>query len=127
MVSFQQFCNQHASGEWITDQLDTASFEFSKEYDMPTRIRSMIEIMKPKVNIVDKINVPLIESASADISEVESKLKDFNNGDIPDCILVELSNGLYGESDQPFTSLTIDQQNIIKILAVYICISAMDK
>lgn len=79
---------------------------------------SLIEIMKNKISIFDKINVPFVEAAfECDYEKIlEEKLID---GEVPDGIIHQLSIGLYGK--QP-TMLDEEEQAIIKVLAVYICI-----
>lgn len=118
-MNFQEFCNSLANNQLIVDALPESVDTFGLE----TRVNAMIAIMENKVNILDKIHVDFIQSAMADMSVVEKKLKQFNDGDVPDYVLIRLSDGLYGKQ---FNELTICQQNIIKILAVYICISALD-
>lgn len=79
-----------------------------------------IKIMKPKMNIVDRISVPFIEKTFEKKPYIEI-CDELPNKEIPEGIINRLSIGLY---DKVFNDLTDpDQQIIIKVLSVYIILS----
>ena len=75
------------------------------------------------MTILNRIEIPFIEEAFRDMDRVERLLAAYNQGDVPDYLLKTFAEKLYGSE---FTSLNPDQQSIIKILSVYICISIQD-
>lgn len=88
--------------------------------DMKRRVKALCSIMSTKVGIADRIEIPYIESAFQNLDKAEAVLQSYNDGDVPDYLLKEFSTNLY---HQELKELTDEQQNIIKTLAAYICIS----
>ena len=115
---FEQFCMNVASDIHITEPLNDVSQVPS--YDIQSRVHNLIKQLVYKMDILDHVHVWYVENALSDMTEVEEKLKSFNNGDVPDWVINELSTNLYRQS---FQELNKNQQSIIKTLAVYICIS----
>ena len=113
---FSQFCKRLATNEVIAETMNVTDVND----DVKGRAHALCQIMKPKMGILDKIEVGFIEEAFRDMDKVERLLTEYNDGEVPDYLLKTLSATLYGPE---FTSLNPDQQSIIKILAVYICIS----
>ena len=113
---FSQFCKRLATNEVITETMNVTDIND----DVKGRAHALCQIMKPKMDILDKIEIGFIEEAFRDMDKVERLLAEYNDGEVPDYLLKTLSATLYGPE---FTSLNPDQQSIIKILAVYICIS----
>lgn len=113
---FSQFCKRLATNEVIAETMNVTDVND----DVKGRAHALCQIMKPKMGILDKIEVGFIEEAFRDMDKVERLLAEYNDGEVPDYLLKTLSETLYGPE---FTSLNPDQQSIIKILAVYICIS----
>lgn len=115
---FEQFCKYHATNEQISS-IDVKDVD----RNIQERAHALCQIMKPKMTILDRIEIPFIEEAFKDMAKVERLLSTYNEGDVPDYLLRTFSENLYGSE---FTSLNEDQQAIIKILSVYICISIQD-
>lgn len=115
---FQEFCNMVATTERIDDDLNVDESVVTD--DMKRRAKALCSIMSTKVDIADRIEIPYIESAFQNLSKAETALQLYNDGDVPDYLLKEFSTNLY---HQELKELTDEQQNIIKTLAAYICIS----
>jgi len=115
---FGQFCKQFASNELITEPFTDAE---TASDDIKARAQVLCDIMKPKMDILDKVEVVFIEAALQDPEYVESTLAQYNQGDIPDYLFKKFSETLY---QTPFQELTLEQQSIIKTLSAYICVSA---
>lgn len=113
---FSQFCKRLATNEVIAETMNVTDVND----DVKGRAHALCQIMKPKMDILDKIEIGFIEEAFRDMDKVERLLAEYNDGEVPDYLLKTLSKTLYGPE---FTSLNPDQQSIIKILGVYICIS----
>ena len=116
-MKFLQFCRQIATPVIVEEPLDPNS---TVSDDIKSRANVLCDIMKTKMDILDRIEIPFIEARFQDIDHVEDILEKYHNGDVPDYLLKLFSTNLYG---QEFTSLNLDQQAIIKTLSVYICIS----
>lgn len=81
-------------------------------------VHSLIDIMRYKVNNADKVNVKFLENTFEDIDNLEQQIANkTSNGDIPDVIIFELSEGLYNKIP---ADLTEDETVIIKTLSLYI-------
>ena len=111
---FSAFCKRVSTYDMIT-QLDVKPV--NKELEK--RIDVLCEIMEPKMEILDRIEVPFVENKFVDIEYVSKILSTYNQGDIPDYLLKTLSQRLYRTE---FTALNSDRQSIIKTLSAYICI-----
>lgn len=117
MVRFTEFCRRLVTKNRLTCPYTT---DIPERYKVP--VKTLIDDLKCKKDIFDKINIPYIEpifdgSYDIDISaELDDKLPD---GEIPDGIINVLAEGIFGNKPN---ELTDDQQAIIKVLAVYICI-----
>jgi hypothetical protein len=116
---FSQFCKRLATNEAITDTMNVTDVND----DVKGRAHALCQIMKPKMDILDRIEIGFIEEAFRDMDRAEKVLAEYNDGYVPDYLLKTLSETLYGHE---FTSLNADQQSIIKILSAYICISIQD-
>lgn len=115
---FQEFCNMVASTGRIDDDLNVDESVVTD--DMKRRMKALCSIMSTKIDIADRIEIPYIESAFQNLGKAETALQSYNDGDVPDYLLKEFSTNLY---HQELKELTDEQQNIIKTLAAYICIS----
>jgi hypothetical protein len=113
-MKFKEFCLTKAT----TSPFNITDVEINipERYKTPTE--SMIEIMKNKIEILDKINIPFIESAFDQnyVTILKEKLPD---GEVPEGIIIRLSDGLYG--CHPSKLNEVDGA-IIKVLTTYICI-----
>lgn len=115
--SFKEFCTKVATNEIVT--VDSSDNSVPETYR--TKLDSLVTIMRPRMKNLDRINVRFIEDAFEDINEVKEKLdKKTVDGDIPDGVLNELSKKLY--DGKSFNEIAQDEQMIIKVLAVYLCI-----
>lgn len=111
---FTDFCKRVASSEAIK-QLDVKPVNEALE----KRVNVLCEIMEPKMDILNRVEIPFIEEKFMDMDYVTKILSEYNQGDIPDYLLKTLSERLYKTE---FTALNSDRQSIIKTLSVYICI-----
>lgn len=113
-MKFKEFCLSKATKKPF-DLKDT-EVTVPERYKVPTE--SMITIMKNKVDILDRINIPFIESAFDDdyVTILKEKLPD---GEVPEWIVRRLTEGLYGKYP---SMLDEAEQAIIKVLTTYICI-----
>lgn len=113
-MKFKEFCKQKAT----IGKIDNISDSTVVPVEYAVAVESLITIMKNKLDVLDNINVPFIEAAfECDYESIlDNKLED---GDVPDGIINRLSEGLYGKST---LDLNEDEQEIIKVLSVYICI-----
>lgn len=113
-MNFLEFCKSRVSDKELIVDMEDIPDRYKKATD------SMINIMKNKRDIFDKINVPFVEQAfDCDYEKIlDDKLVD---GEIPDGIIHDLSVGIF--NDLP-VDLSKDQQAIIKMLSTYICIQS---
>lgn len=118
MVRFQEFCKRITAGSKDLSGVSTECAEMPEQYKEPVEV--LVSMMKTKKKIFDKINVPFIESVFEDEEENKKILSEkIGDNDIPDAIFIRLSNGIFGENP---SALNVDQQAIIKVLTIYICI-----
>ena len=112
-MMFEQFCLTKATKEPLFPGDET---EIPERYKVA--VDSLIEILKNRVEVLDRVNVPFVEAAfSTDYEKIlEEKLPD---GEVPDSIIKHLAAGLYHNYPSRLDS---NQQAIIKVLSVYICI-----
>lgn len=115
---FDQFCKQIASNELLTDPIVCS--EDDADDILKERAQALCGIMRLKMNKLDRIEIPFIEENLKDLNRVEQLLSEYNQGEIPDYLLMTFSEKLYGI---PFNELNIDQQSVIKTLSIYICVS----
>lgn len=118
MVSFKDFCKQVVTNYRITS--DDVGTDMTVPPYFESQVESLIEIMRPKMNRLDRVSVRFIEEYFENIDKVP-ELFDTNRptGDVPNSIINKLSTELYGK---PVNDLTDDEQAIIKVLSCYICI-----
>lgn len=118
MVKFQEFCNRITTDAVLGDIISTeSSTDIPERYKAPTE--TLITILKNKRKRFDSINVPFVESVFEQNYLGILKEKMGPDADIPDSIIIRLSEGIFGEKPN---GLNVDQQAIIKVLATYICI-----
>lgn len=114
---FDKFCKRITTNEQISTALNVTEVD----KDVRERAHALCDIMKPKMTILDKIEIlPFIEAEFQDMDRAEQLLAEYNQGNVPDYLLKTFSEKLYGSD---FTTLNTDQQSIIKTLSAYICIS----
>lgn len=118
-MAFLEFCLSKANGDqfdspFFTEDHDVVSIP--PKYEGPTKV--LIKNMKIKRDILDRVNIPYIESAfEGDYKSIlDEKLED---GEIPDPLIEHLADGIYGDK---INNLDYNQRAIIKVLSVYICI-----
>lgn len=116
-MKFQQKCEAWATEDHLeVEDPDDLTYPVSIE----TKLKSLINIMKPKMGILDKINIPFIEN---ELEKTPQQLFDSLNtsckGEIPDGIINYLSKELYSKD---FNSMSESEQAIIKVLSVYLMI-----
>lgn len=114
---FQQFCNSLVttndfSSVDVTDQI------IPDEYTDGTK--GVIECTKHNRDVFDRIELSFVESAFRDRTKYLEKLANIPDGEIPDGIINKLSSEIFKTNAK---ELNVNQQAIIKVLAIYICIS----
>lgn len=115
-MKFKQFCINIANPDHIDiPTTSTTSYEPDKMYE------NIINIMKPKMDILDKINVPFIEATFEDMDEVVTLLEN-NSSDISDGMILRLAENLY---ENHFNNLNDEEQAIIKVIACYLSIQSI--
>ena len=116
-MKFLQFCQRITTPFIVVENL---SNDAEMTPDVRGRVSVLCHIMKPKMEILDRVEIPFIEALFHDMDVVEDIMEQEYNCNVPDYLLREFSTELYGLD---FASLNADQQAIIKTLSVYICIS----
>lgn len=115
-MKFLPFCQRITTPFIVVEQTQVTEVP----NDIAERVTTLCNMMKPKMNKLDRIEIPFIEALFHDMDIVEDIMEKEYNGDVPDYLVETFSTNLYG---QEFASLDSDQQAIIKTLSVYICIS----
>ena len=116
-MSFKNMCLKYASDEHI--QVDDTSLNIPDGYKR--FVEWLIAYMKPKMHSLDTISIDFIEKYFEDVDDLTKLLNDnTNDEEIPDSVINVLSNELY--DGKSVDELTDDEQAIIKVLSVYICI-----
>lgn len=112
-MTFKQFCINISNPEHV--DIPTTSTTPYKPDDM---YENIINTMKPKMDILDRINVPFIEAVFDNMEEVKDLLEN-NSPDIPDGMILDISEKLYKDH---FNNLNDEEQAIIKVIACYLSI-----
>ena len=115
-MKFLPFCQRISTPFIVVEPVQVSEMP----EDIAKRVKALCDIMKLKMDKLERVEIPFVESLFQDIDKVEDIMEKEYNGDVPDYLLHNLSTNLYG---QEFASLDADQQSIIKTLSVYICIS----
>lgn len=122
-MRFLDLCNTVSvqDNEVISDDLDISKISV-KYIKSITYLNSQL---KPKVKIIGKIELPFVEWYFKKVKNLpetigEISMKEFGTYQIPDVIMNELSNGIYGNL---FNKLSQNEKIIIKTLAMYILLS----
>ena len=116
-LKFNEFCRRIATK---TPIIISDSMDIPDKYTVA--VNELIKDIKPKRDILDKISIPYVEpifDGSYDIDIVDELDTKLDDGEIPDGIINKLSKGIFYKMAK---ELTDEQQVIIKVLAVYICI-----
>lgn len=117
-MNFKQFCEQIANSE--CNLINVENISVPEVYS--TAVESLIKIMKNKTEILDNINIPFIEASFE--CDYETLLKEkLEDNEIPDGIIYRLSEGIYNKTP---SELSVDEQKIIKVLSIYICIQNLN-
>jgi protoporphyrinogen oxidase len=82
---------------------------------------SLVNYVKPKKDILDKVEIPFIEKTftSKTDKEVREILDKSCQCEIPDGLINTLSSRIYAKS---FNEMSVSEQSIINVLAVYLMI-----
>ena len=115
-MKFKQFCVNIAN----PDHVDIST-NGTTSYEPDKMCENIINIMKPKMDILDKINVPFIEATFEDMDEVVTLLEN-NSSDISDGMILRLAENLY---ENHFNNLDDEEQAIIKVIACYLSIQSI--
>ena len=119
-LTFQQFCDKISKDSNLG--IESASTSSSKLSDVHKAIAdNIIKSLKVKVSKFDVLKLPYI-TAVFDKFETEDELADelhtkTVDDEIPDSLINYLSSGLY---NMEYMAISKQQQNIIKVLAIYI-------
>lgn len=108
-MPFLDFCRKVASDEPLIVQ--DAPYD---ELLLPQSLKVLVDIMKPKMDRLDRLSLGFIECYFDDMDEVVNTLEQKCCGEIPDKFIVALADKLYG-----YRPLDNDEQAIIKVLATY--------
>ena len=112
---FEQFCKYHATNEQISS-IDVKDVD----RNVQERAHALCQIMKPKMEILDKVNIPFIENEfNKTPNELYKVLNPTCHGEIPDGLMNVLGQELY---QKHFNDMSVSEQAIIKVLAVYLMI-----
>jgi hypothetical protein len=115
-MRFYQKCQYLATQMILTTDPDNFDYPDS----LSKNVKTLISNIKPKLDILDKINIPYIENVFDTKPEVLKKtLQESCNCDIPDGLINTLAKGLYSKD---FNTMDISEQAIIKVLSVYLMI-----
>lgn len=115
-MNFQEFCKKTASKNVISIDKTITNCVLDERYKVA--VESLVAIMKNKMGILDKVSVPFIEAAFDE--DYTSILKEkYPEGDIPEEIMVYLSEALYHTHPSVLDEV---KSSIIKVLTTYICI-----
>ncbi len=115
-MKFQQKCESLSTNQHLEINTDTTEYPYAIE----TKLKSLINIMKPKMEILNKINIPFIEKElDRTPQELQMILERSCGCEIPDGVINVLSKELYNKS---FNSMSVSEQAIIKVLSVYLMI-----
>ena len=119
-LTFQQFCDKISKDSNLG--IESASTSSSKLSDVHKAIAdNIIKSLKVKLSKFDVLKLPYI-TAVFDKFETEDELADelhmkTVDDEIPDSLINYLSSGLY---NMEYMAISKQQQNIIKVLAIYI-------
>lgn len=120
---FQEFCNIITPNYLITEPLENIDIPESGAEEILERAHTLISQMRLKVGKFDKIEIPYIEKKLTENGQqLEDILAEYDGGEIPDYLTNLLSTELYGKG---IHMLNCDEQSIIRVLAVYIIVSAV--
>ena len=119
-LTFQQFCDKISKDSNINiESAPTSSSNLSDDYKAIAD--NIIKSLKVKVSKFNTLKLPYI-TAVFDKFETEEELADelhmkTVDDEIPDSLINYLSSGLY---NMEYMAISKQQQNIIKVLAIYI-------
>ena len=111
--SFKQFCINTVTPEHV-DIIPSGIFTPDKMYV------NIVNSIKPKMEILDRVNIPFIEATFEDMDAVTEILRE--DQDVPDEMLGDLSTKLYGKE---FNTLDNEEQSIIKVIGCYLQIQTI--
>lgn len=124
---FKEFCREFATDEPIQIR-SMYPIEFTPvENELIRRAHILSNNIKHKMDVLDRIEISYIEEKLKDKDAVVEILESCYHGEIPGFLPMHLTAILYDCDPEEFNNLSADKQQIIKTLAVYICISAKDK
>lgn len=115
-MKFYQKCMILTTPDILTTNPEDVEYPESIQKKLDTLVINM----KPKMDILDKVNIPYIEKVFDMKPEVIFKyLNESCDGDIPDGVINVLSTKLYAKD---FNDMSAGEQAIIKVLSVYLMI-----
>lgn len=113
-INFKKYCEKFTTDQKIT--ID-ASAEVPDTYKSTMKI--VVNDIRTRLGVIDHTPVGYIQDELDAVDDVDGALR-ITAGDIPDGLLEGVSNGLYGKS---FNDVTIEEQSIIIITSMYICVA----
>lgn len=115
-MKFYQKCQYLATQMIMTTDPD----DFNYPDSLSKKVKTLITNIKPKLDILDKINIPYIENVFDVKPEILRKsLQESCDCNIPDGLINTIAKELYSKD---FNSMDISEQAIIKVLSVYLMI-----
>jgi hypothetical protein len=116
---FKAVCDRLATGNKITIKEPEDPNVVEIPFDLESDITALVDMIKPKMNRLDRVHIGFVEHIFDDLNQVNQILKEHYDMNIDDGVSYALSRYLY---DKSFNDLDADEQSIIKVLAVYICV-----
>ena len=116
-MRFATLCRNLSTGNHLTTNPDITEYPDCLSEVMD----SLVNYIKPKKDILDKIEIPFIEKTftSKTDKEVRKILEESCQCEIPDGLINTLSSRIYETS---FNEMSVSEQSIINVLAVYLMI-----
>lgn len=115
MENFRQFCINITNPEIP----DTFTTECECDASMVSSIDTITTDIKRKINFLDNVSIPYIESRFEKLDKLEKIFDYMEIDDIPDTLMNYVSDKVYGVI---FNQLSNDKRSIIAVLSVYILI-----
>ena len=118
-INFRKYCINNTRSAKVT--IPSVTNEVPEMYK-PTMERVLTDL-SGRVALFDRTPVPYIQDTIDRIVDMEKALSP-TKGDIPDSLIETISTRLYGKS---FNNINADEQSIIFIISLYICVAKNSK
>ena len=118
-IDFRKYCINNTLATKVT--ISPVTDEVPEMYK-PTMERVLTDL-SGRVSLFDRTSVPYIQDTIDRITDIDKALSP-TKGDIPDALIETISTRLYEKS---FNDINTDEQSIIFIIALYICVAKNSK